>query len=110
LQVFVTSTVIAQQIIYVLQKIRDEGVLLLFGWVMTLMVHLLKERPYGEPAGPGQFRLRYNVITKRGKQLLQKKSSVALLDTKFVSSSLKKALIVRKSNRRILLFDFYGIH
>jgi hypothetical protein len=74
LQVFVTSTVIAQQIIYVLQKIRDEGVLLLllFGWVMTLMVHPLKERPYGEPAGPDQFRLRYNVITERGKQLLQR--------------------------------------
>jgi hypothetical protein len=28
-------------------------------------------RPYGEPAGPGQFRPRYNIIIKRGKQLLQ---------------------------------------
>lgn len=58
------------------KKIRDEGVLLLllFGWVMTLMVHLLKERSYGEPSGPGQFRLRYNVIMEHGKQLLQKRS------------------------------------
>lgn len=31
----------------------------------------LIERPYGEPAGPGQFRPRYNIITERGKQLLQ---------------------------------------
>jgi hypothetical protein len=31
----------------------------------------LIERPYGEPAGPGQFPQRYNIITDRGKQLLQ---------------------------------------
>ena len=31
----------------------------------------LIERPYAEPARPGQFRPRYNVITKHGKQLLQ---------------------------------------
>jgi DNA-binding MarR family transcriptional regulator len=65
----------------------------------------LIERVKGERPAPGQFPPIYNIISDRGKQLLQTIINCFIRHpvAKFVSNCLKKALIVRKLNRRIFL-------